>query len=101
MAPSPDDTATLDALAEHLAAQMRERWRAGERPTADDYLAAYPSLQECPEAAAELIYEEVCLRREDGQEGCSDEVLRRFPQWSAQLRVLLDLDRALGGDAPP
>jgi eukaryotic-like serine/threonine-protein kinase len=100
MPPSSSDTARLDSLAERLAAEMRRRWQEGERPTADEYLAAHAALRECPQAAAELIYEEVCLRREAGQAGRTDEVLRRYPQWAAQLRALFDLDDALGG-APP
>src|SRR5262245_54319955 len=101
MAPLSSDVVALDALAERLAEEMRQRWQAGERPTAEDYLAAHPALRQHPEGAADLIYEEVCLRREDGQVGCSEEVIRRFRQWAPQLRLLFDLDDALGTDAPP
>ncbi|HEV3438900.1 MAG TPA: serine/threonine-protein kinase, partial [Gemmata sp.] len=49
----------------------------------------------------ELIYEEVCLRRERGQAGCSSEVLRRFPKWADQLRVLLEVRDTLEIDVEP
>jgi serine/threonine protein kinase len=85
-----------DSLAERLAEDMRRRWDRGERPRAEEYLDRHPELWEHPEAAAELIYEEICLRQEGGEAGASAEVLRRFPQWSAQLRVMLDCHHALG-----
>src|SRR5262249_23755018 len=90
MSSPPPESADLDALAERLAADMRRSWQAGDRPVTEDYLAAHPQLRERPEAAAELIYEEVCLRREAGQVGGSSAVVRRFPQWAPQLRLLLE-----------
>jgi serine/threonine protein kinase len=97
----PSDTTDLDSLAERLAADMRRRWQAGERPTTEDYLALHPALCDQPAAAAELICEEISLRREDGQSGCSSEVLRRFPQWASRLRVLLELHDALAIEDDP
>jgi serine/threonine protein kinase len=91
-----------DSLAERLAEEMRRCWERGERLLAEEFLARHPSLLEHPQAAAELIYEEICLRREHGDAGASSEVLRRFPQWSGALRVLLECDRALHAErAPP
>src|SRR5262249_42697061 len=92
----------LEALASRLAGEMRRRWQQGERPLTEEYLSAYPALGAHPPAAAELIYEEICLRRESGQSGCTSEVLRRFPQWGAPLRVMLEVDGALaaGADEP-
>jgi serine/threonine protein kinase len=87
-----------DSLAERLAEEMRRRWQQGQRPDAEEFLARHPELWEHPHAAAELIYEEICLREEDGQAGAASAVLRRFPQWAAQLRLMLDCHRALEGD---
>src|SRR5947208_1183502 len=85
-----------DTLAERLAEEMRQRWAAGGvSPRTEDYLARFPELGHHPEAVAELIYEEVCLRKENGESGVSSEVLHRFPQWAGPLRVLLDCHRAL------
>jgi serine/threonine protein kinase len=64
----------------------------------EEFVAAHPALGEHPGAVGELIYEEVSLRRERGEPGGSSEVLRRFPQWATQLRVMLDLRDALEGD---
>jgi serine/threonine protein kinase len=91
----------VTALADALAADMRRRWERGDCPLTEDYLAAHPHLRDHPGAAGELIYEEVSLRRERGEPGGSEEVLRRFPEWAGPLRILLDLRRALGADAEP
>src|SRR5438132_9395695 len=82
-------------LAQKLAENMVERWRWGERPLAEEYLERHPELRAQPEAAIELIYEEICLRREYGQASATVDVLERFPQWRAQLQVLLDCHELL------
>jgi tetratricopeptide (TPR) repeat protein len=88
----------IDRLAEDLA----RRWRAGERPVVEDYLAAHPELRDQPEAGVELIYEELCLRQEFGQEVAAADVLLRFPQWQEQLRLVVACHRFLeGGPASP
>jgi serine/threonine protein kinase/tetratricopeptide (TPR) repeat protein len=97
MAGPPTTRAAAGAsLAGRLAADMAGRWRRGERPRAEDYLDAHPELRDRAEAAADIIYEEICLRQEHGEEQASIEVLRRFPQWREQLEVLLQFHRLLG-----
>src|SRR5436189_4974117 len=83
------------ALAADLAAEMTRRWQQGERPVAEDFLARHPKLWDHPEAAADLIYEELCLRREYGPDVPAAEVLARFPQWRPQLEVMFDCQRLL------
>ena len=56
-------------------------------------LASHPGLGD--EAAIRLIYEEVCLRRESGDEIATTEVVNRFPRWKDELEVLLGCDRML------
>src|SRR5207253_979253 len=59
-------------------------------------------LWEHPEPAADLIYEELCLRQEHGPEVPVGQVLDRFPQWRPQLEGLFDRPRVLGPRrAPP
>jgi serine/threonine protein kinase len=87
--------ADADALVERLAADLVRRWQLGERPLAEEYLDRHPQLWAQPEAATELIFEEICLRREAGQELPAENFLRRFPQWREQLAVLLDCHHAL------
>jgi serine/threonine protein kinase len=72
---------------------MAAAWSRGEQVCAELLLARYPAL--CDEDAIRLVYEEVCLRREAGQEIETREVVRRFPQWKDELEILLGCDRLL------
>jgi serine/threonine protein kinase/tetratricopeptide (TPR) repeat protein len=72
---------------------MAASWSRGEPVTAEDLLAHAPGLGD--EAAIRLIYEEVCLRRDSGQEIATAEVVSRFPRWKDELEVLLGCDRML------
>jgi serine/threonine protein kinase/Flp pilus assembly protein TadD len=99
----PGTTDEGSTLSERLAQEMAERWRQGERPLAEHFLARHPELRAQPEAAVDLIYEEVCLRRQLG-EGITDaELAGRFPQWRPQLQVLLQFHQLLEANlaAPP
>lgn len=87
-----------ETLAAELVEEMIRSWRRGQRLLPEDFLGRYPGLGEHPEAVAELIYEEVSLRREHGPEMPTEEVLRRFPQWRPQLEVLFDCHRVLALD---
>src|SRR5262245_22905911 len=90
------------ALAARLAEELAARWRQGEQPCAEEFLARHPQLADQPEAALQLIYEEICLRQELGQEVNAEELVGRFPQWRDQLEVLLDCHRLLqAGAAAP
>jgi eukaryotic-like serine/threonine-protein kinase len=96
---TPEDA---EVLAAKLVAEMIERWRQGERPLPEEYLARHPGLWKHPEAAADLIYEELCLRQEYGPPVTVELLLRRFPQWRPQIEVLFDCQRVLGPcSAPP
>src|SRR5580704_2152589 len=92
----------VETLAAALAAEMIERWRQGERPLPEEFLNRQPELWNHPEAAAELIYEEFCLRQEFGPSIPASQVIDRFPQWRLQLELLLDCQSVLGPrSAPP
>ena len=71
--------------------------RAGERLRVEDYLARHPSLADDPEAALELLAEEINLRDEAGQAPGAEELATRFPQWRTQVLTLLECHRALSG----
>ncbi len=88
--------ASNGALSEWVSRQveaMAAAWSRGEHVSANELLARHPELGE--EAAIRLIYEEVCLRRESGQEVGTTEVVNRFPRWKDELEVLLGCDRML------
>lgn len=91
-------------LAMRLADEMASCWRRGERPGAEEFLGRDAGLWEQPEVALQLVYEEICLREESGEEGAAEAVTARFPQWREQLDALLECHRLLAGPpgaAPP
>jgi eukaryotic-like serine/threonine-protein kinase len=93
--PAPLMREEAEKLITALAQEMIQAWRRGQRLLPEDFLCRHPGLSEHPEAVAELIYEEMNLRREHGVPTQTEEVLRRFPQWRSQLEVLLDCHRVL------
>jgi len=85
----------VDPLIEHLAEEMGQRWREGERPLVEEYLSLHPHLGDRAETALELLYEEIHLRQEHGQEVCSEDLFARFPQWRRQVQALLECHNLL------
>src|SRR6516165_9045444 len=67
----------------HQVRWMAAAWARGDHVTAEDVLAEHPELD--PEDSIRLVYEEVCLRRDAGQEVYTAEVVNRFPQWRDAL----------------
>jgi serine/threonine protein kinase/Flp pilus assembly protein TadD len=84
-------------LADRLAEEMARAWRRGERLPAEHYLERHPALLADSDGPVRLIYEEVCLRQEHGEEVPPDELVRRFPRWTAELAALLDCHRLMQG----
>jgi serine/threonine protein kinase/tetratricopeptide (TPR) repeat protein len=99
---SAPESGEADAFVEGLVEDMTRRWRGGQRPVTEEYLERYPVLWNHPEAALELIYEEISLREQYGPKTAAADWLQRFPRWERQLRVLLDCHGLLGtGSAVP
>src|SRR5262249_36313553 len=78
-----------------LAADQWQRWHAGERVRAEDYLARHPAVAADPAAAMLLVYGQVLL----GEAPAADEYLHRFPQYADALRLQLEFHRAAGDGA--
>ena len=85
----------LDQLLAGLLDEFERRWRTGERVSVDEYLRRYPELNEQPAAVVELLYEEICQRRQAGEVVSEESLFARFPQWRSQLELLLDCQRLL------
>jgi eukaryotic-like serine/threonine-protein kinase len=92
---------TEPSLVDALVADMVAAWRAGERPLAEHFLDRRPELRDCPEAALELIAEELVLRSEVGEPTTHEELATRFPEWRNQVEVLLDCQQTLGPQLVP
>ncbi len=86
------DERSADRLAAELEA-MASAWHRGEPIAAEEVLRHQPDLDD--EAAVRLIYEEICLRREAGQDLAASELARRFPRWERELVTLLSCERWL------
>src|SRR5262245_43076133 len=61
-----------------------QRWRAGERIPAENYLRDYLKGTSNAEAVVDLIYQEFLLREELGEAPSCDEYQRRFPLLAGQ-----------------
>jgi hypothetical protein len=86
---------------EWAVGDMIARWQRGERPLAEEYLDGAAELRRCPEAAFELIAEELALRDEFGQPTSPTDLAERFPHWQAQMHALANCHRVLGPQATP
>src|SRR5262245_58248951 len=97
MTQSSIDIATID-----FAEELRRRWRRGECVRAEEIFTLHPQLRDDPESAIDLIYEEYNLRCAAGEHDVEHDILRRFPQWAAPLRVMFDCHhRVLESDDQP
>src|SRR5262245_29320525 len=88
----------IERLGCDLVHEMRRRWCSGERVLAEEFLKRYPDLSQCAEVVIDLIYEEYCQRQLADEVGVEQDIVRRFPQWAGQLRVMLDCHRVLQSD---
>jgi eukaryotic-like serine/threonine-protein kinase len=99
LAREPSASAEADSeWVARLVDDMASAWKRGECPTASSLLSSHPEIDE--QGAIRLIYEEVCLRRETGQNVTTSEVVRQFPRWGSELAVLLSCDRLMRPPAP-
>src|SRR5207247_1179368 len=97
-APSDAGDTPLHELGQQLRAEQRQRWRQGERAWVEELLRGHPPLQAEPEALLELIYNEVVLREERGEEPTLDEYMQRFPQLAPELRLQFEVHAAMQAD---
>jgi len=92
-------------LANLAVADLRERWRSGERVPAEAYLSQLPTLHSNTDGLLDLIYGEILAREELGESPDVAEYVRRFPEHESALRrqfnlhgaVKSELQKQLGG----
>jgi serine/threonine protein kinase len=85
------DSASLESIVR----QIVSRWRAGEPPDAAAVLARHPELRFRKSLAIDLIYEEYCLRREQGETFVPSTFASRFPSYQQSLARMLDVHQFL------
>ena len=71
--------------------EQSARWKAGENPTVEGFLARYPELSSDPEATLDLIYSEFCIRKELGHPVAHLEYFDRFPGLTEPLARLFEV----------
>ena len=72
-----------------LAREFSAAWSRGECSALEQFLAARPDMHLETAVAVRLVCEEIGLRQEAGETVDSAEILARFPQWQAELELLL------------
>jgi serine/threonine protein kinase/tetratricopeptide (TPR) repeat protein len=80
-------------MVDRLVEEFASAWERGERLPAEEFLVRFPELSE--DDAVQLVYEEICLRLEAGENDLNAEFYKRFPQWRPQLAVLIECKRLL------
>lgn len=78
-----------------LVQQFVAAWEAGRCASVEQFLADQPLAGTDPQLAVRLIYEEFCLRQEAGDAVEPASVLARFPQWRAELQLVLEWHASL------
>src|SRR5690242_17626262 len=100
----PDDPTRLVEL---LCAEQVQGWQRGDRTPVEVYLERHPQLHAHPQALLDLIYHEICLREQHGEQPTPAEYLQRFPAQADSLQRQFSVHRALpkgtrgGTPSPP
>lgn len=84
-----------DDLLDVVEVDRTERWRRGQRVSAERYLADFPALQADPEAALVVIYGEFFLRKELGEQPALLEYVGRFPRFARRLHDQIQWHEAI------
>ncbi|HKB05175.1 MAG TPA: serine/threonine-protein kinase, partial [Gemmataceae bacterium] len=82
---------------ETLLDAQRRRWAAGDRVPVEHFLDGRPAVAGDTELVLDLIYAEVLLRREAGEQPTADEYLARFPDLADPIKTQFEVDAALEG----
>src|SRR4051794_9877380 len=84
-----------------IRADLRLRWRRGERVAAEAYVERLPFLRNDRAALLDLVVAEAELRDEAGERVVADEYRRRFPDLAGPLIWRLALHRSSAGSLLP
>jgi serine/threonine-protein kinase len=93
---SQADALTAKPLVVLLTAAQFERWKSGDRVSAETFFERYPVLLSDHEAACDLVYGEYLVRELLGESPGLQEYLDRFPQLAPGLRQLHTYERMTG-----
>ncbi len=89
------------SLAALITADLRSRYARGERPAVADYLERFPQLRDDRGRVVSLVYEEYCLREEQGERLDPDQFCDGYAPWRDSLASQLRHHRLLNRVKPP
>ncbi|WP_165235611.1 serine/threonine-protein kinase [Aquisphaera insulae] len=76
---------------------QRYAWRRGECARVAVYLDQYQALRDDPGAVLDLIYNEVLLREEAGEEPRLEDYVAEFPHLAPELKLQFEVEEAIRG----
>ncbi len=95
----PADSEVLRRV-DNLCREQRSRWQSGDRVFSETLLAGHPDLRADPECVLEMLYGEVLLREELGEQPRIEEYQGRFPDLTERLKALFEVHHVLeSGDS--
>lgn len=84
-----------------LLQRQRQRWRNGNEVAVESLAREFAGAELSSEELLDLIYNEILLRREKGIVPQLDDFVGRFPALADQVRLLFEIDGALGEGGLP
>lgn len=100
---APDGS--VEVLSALIKADLRCRFRSGDRPVVSEYLERFAALRAARERVVSLVYEEYCLLEEQGQRPDPERFCDRYDPWRdsllSQLRYHQMLSQAAGVTPSP
>ena len=91
--PKANEISLTNTRLEHLLDKIAQSRHDGNPISAQSLIEANPELD--AESAVRLIYEEICLKYDDGEMVHSKEILQKFPKYHNQLATVLGFERLL------
>ena len=91
---SPVLTGVVVVAIDELMDEQSRRWRDRDETPVEAYLEQHPSLRDDPGSVLALIFNEVALREELGQEPRSEQYVRRFPGLAREVADQFEVYRA-------
>jgi hypothetical protein len=102
--PAPTHSLPPATLLDSLLQRQRAHWRLGQPLLVEELLKDHPELQADGEALLTLVRQEIVLRVESGAKPRLEDYQQRFPERSAELKNLFEIDSTparAGREAPP
>jgi hypothetical protein len=93
---SDKDDPNLVHLADMIKYSLRRRIGEGQGATAGEYLARFPYLRCREPLVLDLIYEEYCLREENGERVAVDRFCDQYPDFREEVFKQLRYHNFLG-----